>query len=34
MINLELKFPTQKFNPQINLPFNFLIPKFLFHGLK
>ena len=30
---LELKFPTKKvFNPQINLPFNFLIQKYFFHG--
>ena len=27
----ELKFPTKKFNPQINLPFNFLIQKYFFH---
>ena len=25
LIKLELKFPTKKFNPQINLPFNLLI---------
>ena len=25
LINLELKFTTKKLNPQINLPFNFLI---------
>ena len=23
LINLELEFPTKRFNPQINLPFNF-----------
>ena len=28
---LELKFPTKKLNPQINLPFNFLIQKYFFH---
>jgi len=30
LINLELKFPTKKQNPQINLPFNSLIQKFFF----
>jgi len=30
-INLELKFATNKLNPQINLPFNFLIQKYFFH---
>jgi len=30
---LELKFPTEKFNPQINLPFNFLIQKYFFMTL-
>ena len=29
--NLELKFRTKQFNPQINLPFNFLIHKYFFH---
>ena len=30
--NLELKFSTKKnLNPQINLPFNFLIQKYFFH---
>ena len=28
---LELKFPRKEFNPQINLPFNFLIYKYFFH---
>jgi len=29
---LELKFPTKQFcYPQINLPFNFLIQKYVFH---
>jgi len=27
---LELKFPTNKLNPQINLPLNFLIQKHFF----
>ena len=27
---LELKFPPKTFNPQINLPFNFLIQKYFF----
>ena len=31
MINLELKFATKKLNPQINLPFNFLIQNYFFH---
>ena len=31
LINLESKFSTKKFNPQINLPFNFLIQKYFFH---
>jgi len=33
LINLELevKFPTKQLNPQINLPFNFLIHKYFFH---
>ena len=30
LINLELKFATKQ-NPQINLPFNFLIQKYFFH---
>ena len=30
LINLELKFPTKELNPQINLPFNFLIQKYFF----
>jgi len=32
LINLELglKFPTNKLNPQNNLPFNFLIQKYFF----
>ena len=30
LINLELKFPTKKLNPQINLPFNFFIQKYFF----
>jgi len=29
LINLE--FATKKLNPQINLPFNFLIQKYFFH---
>jgi len=28
---MEFKFPTKKLNPQMNLPFNFLIQKYLFH---
>jgi len=28
---LELKFATKKLNPQINLPFNFLIHKYFLH---
>jgi len=28
---LELEFPTKKLNPQINLPFHFLIQKYFFH---
>ena len=32
LINLELKFATKKVNPQINLPFNYLIQKYLFHN--
>ena len=28
---LELKFPTKKWNPHINLPFNVLIQKYFFH---
>ena len=28
---MELKLTTKKFNPQINLPFNFLIQKYFFH---
>ena len=28
---LELEFPTKELNPQINLPFNFLIQKYFFH---
>jgi len=31
-INLELDFPITKFNPQINLLFNFLIQKYFFHN--
>ena len=31
LINLELKFPTKKLNPQNNLPLNFLIQKYFFH---
>jgi len=31
LINLELKFATQKINPQINLPYTFLIQKYSFH---
>ena len=31
LINLELKFATKTFNPQINLPFNFFIQKYFFH---
>ena len=31
LINFELKFPTKKLNPQINLSFNFLIQKYFFH---
>ena len=32
LINFELEFPTKKkLNPQINLPFNFLIQKHFFH---
>jgi len=31
LINLELEFPTTKFNPQINLLFNFLIQKYFLH---
>ena len=27
---LELEFPTKKINPQINLPFMFLIQEYLF----
>ena len=30
-LELELKFVTKKLNPQINLPFNFLIQKYFFH---
>ena len=30
-LELELKYPTKTFNPQINLPFNFLIQKYFFH---
>jgi len=29
-LELELKFLTNKLNPQINLPFNFLIQKYFF----
>jgi len=28
---LELKFARKKLNPQIHLPFNFLIQKYFFH---
>ena len=28
---LELRFATKKINLQINLPFNFLVQKYLFH---
>ena len=31
LINLELKFVTKQLNPQIYLPFNFLIQKFFFN---
>ena len=31
LIDLELKFPTKQINPQINLPFNFLMQKYFFH---
>jgi len=31
LINLELKFATKQLNPQIYLPFNFLIQKFFFN---
>jgi len=31
LINLELKFATKKFNPQISLPLNLLIQKYFFH---
>jgi len=30
-LNLEFMFATKKLNPQINLPFYFLIPKYFFH---
>ena len=30
-LELELKFPIKKLNPQINLPFNFLVQKYCFH---
>ena len=30
-LELELKFATNKFNPQINLPFNFLIQEYSFY---
>ena len=30
-LELELKFATETFNPQINFPFNFLIQKYFFH---
>jgi len=30
-LELELKFPTKKCYPQINLPFNCLIQKYFFH---
>ena len=32
LINLELKFATKKFNPQINLAFNFSVQKYFFHN--
>jgi hypothetical protein len=31
-LELELKFGKKKLNPQVNLPFNFLIQKYFFHG--
>jgi hypothetical protein len=31
IFELELKFPTIKLNPQINLPLYFLIEKYFFH---
>ena len=31
LINLELEFAKRKFNPQINLPFNYFIQKYFFH---
>ena len=31
LIKLELRFPTKQLNPEINLPFNFLIQKYFFH---
>ena len=30
LINFDLEFPTNNFNSQINLPFNFLIKKHFF----
>jgi len=30
-LELELKLITKQLNPQINLPFNFLIQKYFFH---
>jgi len=30
-MELEFKFPTKTFYPQINLPFNFLIQKYFFY---
>ena len=30
-LELELKFAIKIINPQINLPFNFLIQKYFFH---
>jgi len=32
LINLELKFASKILNPQINLPFNFLILKYSFYA--
>jgi hypothetical protein len=30
-MELELKFAAKKLNPEINLPYNFLIQKYVFH---
>jgi len=32
LINFELKFAIKTINPEINLPFNFLIQKHFFHA--